>query len=122
MHNSLCYHKIENDFFESQLSMIKIDKTKTHVRDTYSNIIDGQDIIENYNHDRNLITGQNRILGDTPSYAYGIPITDEVFKLNNSEGDIISNFWWTRDLLTDVWPDGTSFGLNFADSSQKTLL
>jgi len=119
MHNSLCYHKIENDFFESQLSMIKIDKTKTHVRDTYSNTVDGENVVEAYNHDKNIITGQNRILGDTPSYSYGIPITDEIFKLNNTEEDIISNFWWTSNLFTDTWEDGTSFNLNFSDSPPR---
>ncbi len=104
MHNCLCHYKMNDIFFESQLSFIKTDKTKNHNRDTYEHNINGQVMTETYDHDKNFITGQNRILGDIPSYAYGIPIIEESF-----------TSWWDRDLFNDTLPDGSSFGLNFID-------
>ncbi len=119
MHDGLCYHRIYDNFFTGQLPLIKVDKTKTHVRDTYEHTVNGQTVTESYDHDQNLITGQNRILGDTPSYSYGVPISEEIFKVCPStcspDSEESDAFWWIFDLLNDLQPDGSSFGLDFSD-------
>jgi hypothetical protein len=119
MHDCLCYYAMNDNFFEEELSLIKIDKTKNHNRDTYEHVVEGQTVTEAFDHDQNLITGQNRILGDTPSYAYGVPITEEVFKVCSPycdpDSDVSILFWHNYNLLTDILPDGSSFGLNLND-------
>ncbi len=123
MHDSLCYYKFNDEFFNSQLPAIDIDKTKNHIRDTYEHTVDGQNVTEAYDHDKNIINGQNRILGDRPSYSYGIPITEEFSKicpnLCDAGSDISERFWWTRNLLTGTWDDGTSFGLDFSEEPPR---
>lgn len=119
VHDSICFHKVNTNTFENDLTLVKIDKTKTHVRDTYQNNVNGQTVTEFYNHDENMVVGQNRLLGDTPSYAHGIPVTDEIFKISKMEEDISNIFWGTYNLLTDLWPDGTSFDLNMGDDPPR---
>ena len=119
IHHGLSYHKIENTFFESQLSLIKTDKTKNHIRDIYPHTVNGQDVNEVYDHSENFIVGQNRILGDTPSYSFGTPITDEFFKVCRGDFSIADNFWNTFDMLSDLKPDGSSFILTFFQNSPK---
>ena len=103
IHDSLCYHKINENDFEGYFPLVKIDKTRTNTKDAYD-------------HDKDFITGQNRILGNIPSYSHGIPITDDLYKICASG---VENFWFTKNLLVDTWDDGTSFGLNFADEFPK---
>ena len=109
LHNSLCYYNIYEDDFVSNFSMFKIDKTKTHEK-------------EPYDHDKSFLVGQNRILGDSPSYSNGIPIVDDVFRICNPSFANSEDLWFTKDLLTDTWSDGTSFGLNFNDEIPKASL
>ena len=106
VHNSLCYHKIRDSYFEEYFPLVKTDKTRTHQRDTYD-------------HDKDFIVGQNRILGDIPSYSYGIPITDDLYKICSSGEE---NFWFIKNLLVDTWGDGTSFGLDFSDDIPKAAI
>jgi hypothetical protein len=117
MHNGLSYHRINDNFFERQLSSKKIDKTKNHIRDTYEHTIDGQTVTEAYDHDQNFMVGQNRMLGDSPSFSHGIPVTDEVLKIPFDPD--LEDFWFTKDLLNDTWDDGTSFDLSFSDSPPR---
>jgi len=103
MHNCLCYHKIEDNNFESYTTLVKIDKTKTHET-------------EPYNHYNDFVTGQNRLLGEIPSYSHGIPITDDIYRACSLG---LNNFWFTKNLLKDSWNDGTSFDLYFSDDVPK---
>jgi hypothetical protein len=123
MHDGLNYHRISDSVFDKYFPLIKIDKTKNHIRDTYEHTVDGDVVEEAYDHDKNFITGQNRIIGDSPSYSYGIPITEDIFKVCNTlcEPDSAESltFWFTKDLLNDTWDDGTSFDLDFADDPPR---
>ena len=122
MHKSLCYHRINEEDFENSLSLVKLDKTKNHIRDTYEHTVDGNSVTEFYDHDKNFLIGQNRILGNVPTYSNGIPITDEVFKICQEEGDIKEKFWTIINLMTDPWPNGAATELSFSDSPPRTII
>lgn len=100
----LCYHVLNDSNFNINLTSLKIDTSKSHIS-------------EEYNHDKNLIIGQNRILGDIPSYSHGVPIIDDVCL----DIDASSEFWWTEEFLrTETTSIGeiitvSPFGLNFSD-------
>jgi hypothetical protein len=123
MHECLNYHKINDNMFEQHQALINIDKTKNHIRDTYDHIVNGDDVVEFFDHDKNFITGQNRLIGDWPSYSYGIPITEDVFRICNTVCEPDSSesfdFWFTRDLFNDTWDDGTSFDLDFSEKPPR---
>lgn len=119
MHNSLSYYRMNDNYFERQLALKKIDKTKNHIRDTYAHVVDGQNVTEAYDHDQNFLVGQNRLLGDSPSYSYGVPVVEDVFKPGSED---FSTFFFTRDLETDTWDDGTSFDLNFSDNPPRASI
>ena len=119
----LSYHRINDDIFEQHLALVNIDKTKNHIRDTYTHTVNGEVVEEQYDHDKNFVTGQNRIIGDSPSFSYGIPITEEVFKVCNTLCEPDSpesfDFWFTKDLLNDTWDDGTTFDLDFSEDPPR---
>ena len=108
VHDCLSYHLFNDNRFENDLSLSKIDKTKNHKRETFDHYAD-------------FVFGQNRMVGDYPSYSNGIPISEHVFKIeSNEEATALSDeFWFEKDLLNDTQPDGTSFGLSFSDTPPK---
>lgn len=126
VHQGLSFYMINDNFFESRLPLKKIDETKNHIRDVYNHEVDGQDITENFDHNQNRLVGQNRILGDSPTYSHGIPITEDIFKVCNSicEPDNPDSFffWFTKDLLNDTRDDGESFDLDFSDDPPRANL
>jgi hypothetical protein len=100
VHHGLCHDIFHEDFFEGELPSTDIDKTKNHNK-------------EPYDHDKNLIIGQNRILGDTPSYSHGIPIVDDVAKVCR-DINLAKQYWWTESM--------SNFGLNFRDEIPKAQI
>ena len=109
MHYSLCYTHLDNGYFEGQLPALTVDASKSHV-------------MEEYNHDNSLIIGQNRLLGDSPSYNNGIPITDDTTRICKDNLD--NQFWFTADLLNGTTLNGTSYehSLNFSDDPPKAVI
>jgi hypothetical protein len=134
VHKSLCYFKIDEEPFESAFNKVKTNKYLSHSRDLYKHTVDGREVIEPYDHDLNLITGQNRILGDSPSYSNGSPIQDAAHRVcalvkESEPEDEINNFWFTKNLLSDSWgeeaddgDEGESFGLSFKDSPPRAKI
>jgi len=102
----LSYHKLNDDFFEGQLQALHIDTSKSHVKDAY-------------NHDGSLIVGQNRILGDRPSYSHGSPVADDIINICRMEDIEEGDFWWTEELYDGT---GSAFNLDFDDDPPKLII
>jgi len=95
VHYGLCYNKFVGNSFDHHIAVTEVDNTKSHVKETY-------------NHDADMVVGQNRLLGDASSYSNGIPIVDDVFRVCNDEnGD---EFWFSKEIYEDA-----SYGLDFYD-------
>jgi len=98
-HQGLCYHKFNGASFDSHVVVIETDETKSHIK-------------EPYDHDKDMVVGQDRMLGDSPSYSNGIPIVDDVFRVCAAgKGE---EFWFSEELY-----DGASYGLDFDDDTPK---
>jgi hypothetical protein len=100
VHDGLCYHFLNDTMTEAYLPSLVQDPTLSHIQ-------------SEFDHKTSIIVGQNRILGDYPSYSHGRPINDAITRICR-EGTA-DDFWWTQDLLFGMNPDGTSHGLRFTD-------
>ena len=99
MHYGLCYHKFVDSRLEYQNLSIEKDFNKSHIKELYD-----------YNKD--FMVGQNRMLGDFPSYSNGIPIVDDITRVcKDLKGD---EFWFSKEIY-----DKASYGLNFEGDSPK---
>ncbi len=102
IHYGLCYNKFVGSNFEAQISTVEKDMNRSHIR-------------EPYDHNRDFLVGQNRMLGDSPSYSHGIPIVDDVTKIcKDLKGE---EFWFSEEIY-----NGASYSLNFADDIPKASI
>jgi len=95
VHQGLCYHKFIGISFDNYNMVVGTDSSRSHIK-------------ELYDHDYSIMVGQNRMLGDVPSYSHGIPIVDDVFRVCSEEKG--SEFWFSKEIY-----DKASYGLNFKD-------
>ena len=97
---SLSYHKLSDNLFYNLFPSLSIDESKSHIE-------------EEYDHDKNLFIGQSKILGDSPSYSNGIPITDEILRICSEDKG--AEFWSSAELLNN----SNSYGLDFSSDIPK---
>lgn len=123
VHQSLCYHKFDDVYFNFLFSSSKINDSKTHEREIYS--VDESDaIFLDYNKYHNDGIGKNRILGDIPSFSHGRPIIDDKTMICHKK--LEKEFWFDVDLLRSVdltndrdLEDSEKINLNFTDNIPK---
>ncbi len=100
VHQGLCYNKFIGSAFEGHASLTEVDSSKSHIRG-------------DYDHDADMIVGQNRMIGDYFSYSNGIPIVDDVVKV--CKDGLGAEFWFSEE----IYQGPTSYGLNFSDDIPK---
>lgn len=99
MHYGLCYNKFLDARFRHQYPSVEVDMNRSHIR-------------EPYDHDKDFMVGQNRMLGDFASYTYGIPIVDDVTRIcRDGKG---TEFWFSGEIY-----NGASYGLDFTNDPPK---
>lgn len=99
VHNSLCYHYFSGFDFSKSFLWKRKDETKSHERD------------DEYNYETYKDIGFNRLLGCSPSYSYGVPITYDTSKVCSDKK--YDEFWFTKDFIND--PDKSNYGLDFSE-------
>jgi len=99
VHDSLCFHRFSDNYFNMVFEYLKEDPTRSHIRDPFD-------------HHKDLLTGQNRLIGDKPSFSHGVPISDDIARVCRDE-QLRQNFWFTVDLLEP------EYSLDFTDTPPK---
>jgi len=100
VHNCTCFHKLNDGFFEIGLQEVKEDYTKTPIK-------------EDFEHNKYRIIGYNNILGDSPSYSNGEPVSNDFSVVSH---DLITDFYNEVDLFD------SDYGLDFSDVVPKIEL
>jgi len=107
VHNSLSYHVFSDSLMHDSFRYLNLDTNKNHSRTFLDSEGDDQKSIE-ISEDQ-VVIGYNNILGDSPSFCFGKPITNEISKI---EHDGVSPFFEV-DLLS------YDYGLDSSDDIPK---
>jgi len=99
----LCYHKFVDSIFSKEISFTEIDESRSHIR-------------EPYDYDKDMVVGQNRMLGDIPSYSNGISIVDDVTRICHDHKG--AEFWFSEE----IYSGSASYGLDFNNDPPKAVL
>jgi hypothetical protein len=99
VHYGLSYYKLIDSRFNNLLPVIEQDESLSHVR-------------EAYDYEKNFMIGQNRLIGDYPSYSHGSPILNDKDEICRTDKE--KEYWYTEEIYNNA-----SYGLNFNNDIPK---
>ncbi len=107
-HNSLSYHILSDSVVRDSHKYLEYDFTRNHTREFLEDNDDNNEKIDiHYNQ---IVIGYNSILGDSPSFNVGKPITNLESKMEHDNNNVVFVF----DILNNP-----IFDLNFSDDIPK---
>jgi hypothetical protein len=109
--DSASYHLFSDNTVKDSFKFLEINLDKTHARDFLNSNDDESAMIEVHNNQK--IIGYNNILGDSPSYSKGQPLTNDFSYVFHNN---LIGFWQEVDILNGTNPSGLSFDLDFSEN------